>query len=161
MSPWYQVPVCSPTRWYCCSNVWPEEGHRHDATLLKLSKLDQKMQLLPPGSFVYGDQAYQVRPWLLSPFRGPDKPHHMRRWNRAMRTVRISVEHGLKIITTLWSHLKFVPAQCMFKTPVAKQYIVCTALANMHNCVYPNQVPQYFGLLPPSLEAYCSLYPAV
>ena len=47
----------------------PVEGHRHDATLLKLVKLDQKIQLLPPGSFVFGDQAYQVRLWLLSPFR--------------------------------------------------------------------------------------------
>ena len=54
----------------------PVEGRRHDATLLKLSNIDQKMHLLPAGSFVYGDQAYQVRPWLLSPFRGPNKPHH-------------------------------------------------------------------------------------
>ena len=82
----------------------PVKGRRHDTTLLKLSKGDEVMLLLPPGSFIYGDQAYQVRPWLLSPFRGPNKSHHMRRWNRAMRTVRISVEYGFKIITSLWAH---------------------------------------------------------
>jgi hypothetical protein len=139
----------------------PVEGRRHDATLLKLSKIDQKMHLLPPRSFVYGDQAYQVRPWLLSPYRGLNKPHYQRRWNRAMRTVRISVEHGFKIITTLWAHLKFIPAQKIFTTPVARHYVVCTALANMHNCLYPNQVSQHFDLAPPTLEEYCNLYPEV
>ena len=56
----------------------PVEGRRHDTTLLKLSKVEP-MLLLPPGSFIYGDQAYQVRPWLLSPFQGPNKCHHMQR----------------------------------------------------------------------------------
>ena len=49
------------------------EGQRHDSTLLKLSRVDEKMAWLPPGPFTYGDQAYQVRPWLLSPFRGAKK----------------------------------------------------------------------------------------
>ena len=123
----------------------PVESRRHDVTLLKLSKLHLRMQMLPPGSFIYGDQAYPVRPWLLSPFRGPNKTHHMRRWSRAMRTVRISVEHGFKIISSLFSHLKFVPAQRIFGTPVAKQLVVCTALANMHNCLYQSQVSQHYS----------------
>ena len=71
----------------------PVEGRRHDVFLLNLSRLDEHMQLLPPDAFVYGDQAYPVRPWLLSPFRGPNTPIYQRRWNRNMRTVRISVEH--------------------------------------------------------------------
>ena len=136
----------------------PVEGRRHDSTLLKFSKLDEKMAMLPPGSYIYGDQAYQVRPWLLSPFRGPNKPPYMRRWNRCMRTVRISVEHGFKIITSLFAHLKYVPAQQIFKTPVEKHYLVCTALANMHNCLYRNQVSQHFNLAPPTLEKYCMMY---
>jgi hypothetical protein len=132
----------------------PVEGRRHDVYLLNLSKLDQHMQLLPPDAYVYGDQAYPVRPWLLSPFKGPNKPIHQRAWNRNMRTVRISVEHGFKIVCTLWSHLKFVPMQKIFLTSVSKQYIVCTALANMHNCLYPNQISQHFGVAPPELETY-------
>ena len=136
----------------------PVEGRRHDSTLLKLSRISEKIALLPPGSFVYGDQAYPVRPWILSPYRGPNKPHWMRRWNRSMRTVRISVEHGFKIITSLWAHLKYIPVQRIFNTPVAKHYVVFTALANMHNCIYSNQVSQHFGLAPPTLEEYCNMF---
>ena len=136
----------------------PIEGRRHDITLLKLSKLDERMRLLPPDSYVYGDQAYPARPWLLSPYRGQNKTHAMRRWNRAMRTCRISVEHGFKIITTLWAHLKYVPAQRMFQSAIAKQYVVCAALANLHNCIYPNQISQHYGMLPMTLEEYCAMY---
>ena len=51
----------------------PTEGRRHDDFLLNMSKLDQHMQLLPPDAYVYGDQVYPVRPWLLSPFKGPNR----------------------------------------------------------------------------------------
>ena len=136
----------------------PVEGRRHDTTVLKVSRLEEKLNLLPPNSYLYGDQAYPLRPWLLSPYRGANKPIAQRAWNRKMRTVRISVEHGFKIITSLWSHLKFVPAQQVFKTPVAKQYVACAALTNLHNCLYPNQVAQHFGLQPPTLEEYCVMY---
>ena len=100
----------------------PVEGRRHDTTVLKSSNLEQQLLRLPPNTYIYGDQAYPVRPWLLSPYRGANKSIHMRAWNRKMRTVRISVEHGYKIITSLWSHLKYVPAQKVFRTPVAKQF---------------------------------------
>ena len=136
----------------------PVEGRRHDITLLKLSNLERQMEMFPPDAFLYGDQAYPLRPWLISPFRGANKPPSMRLWNKRMRTVRISVEHGFKIITSLFAHLKYIPAQTVFKTPVAKQFVVCTAFANMHNCLYPNQVSQHFGIAPPTLEEYCAMY---
>ena len=136
----------------------PVEARRHDVFLLHQSKLDQHMQLLPPDAYVYGDQAYPVRPWMLSPFKGPNKPIAQRAWNRKMRTVRISVEHGFKIVTTLFAHSKYAPAQKMFVSTVSKHYLVCTALANMHNCLYPNQISQHFGLSPPSIEEYVNMY---
>ena len=72
----------------------PVEGRRHDVFLLNKSRLDQRMTLLPPTAYVYGDQTYPVRPWLLSPFKGPNKPIRQRAWKRNTRTVRISVENG-------------------------------------------------------------------
>ena len=51
----------------------PVEGRRHDVFLLNQSRLDEHMQLLPPDAYVYGDQAYPLRPWLLAPFKGPNK----------------------------------------------------------------------------------------
>ena len=74
-----------------------------------------------------------------------------------MRTCRISVEHGFKIITTLWAHLKYVPAQRIFQSANAKQYVVCAALANLHNCIYPNQISQHYGMVPMTLEEYCAM----
>ena len=136
----------------------PVEGRRHDTTVLKESKLEQALTGLPRNAYVYGDQAYPVRPWLLSPYRGANKPIYMRAWNRRMRTVRISVEHGYKIISSLWAHLIFVPAQRIFNTPVSKQFVACTALTNLHNCLYPNQISQHFGLRPPTLEEYCAMH---
>ena len=42
------------------------EGKRHDTTVLKASRLEQRLANLPPNSYIYGDQAYPVRPWILS-----------------------------------------------------------------------------------------------
>jgi hypothetical protein len=135
----------------------PLQGRQHDTTLLTKSNLGHIiLENLPHGYNVYGDQAYPLRPWLLSPFRGANKPIPQRRWNRRMRSVRICVEHGFQIMTTLWSHLKYVPHQKVFARPLAKEFLACTALTNLHNCLHPNQVSQYFGLNPPTIEQYCS-----
>ena len=117
----------------------PVEGRRHDITLLKLSKLEEKMVLFPPDCFLYGDQAYPLRPWLLSPFRGANKPPSMRLWNKRMRTVRISVEHGFKIITSLFAHLKYI---CSCSKSV--QHSCCKAIRGVHSFVKYAQlsVPQ-------------------
>ena len=48
------------------------EGKHHGITLLHILGLAQRMQVLPQTAYIcmYGDQAYGVKPWLLSPFRG-------------------------------------------------------------------------------------------
>ena len=38
----------------------PVEGRRPDSTLLKLSRISETIQLLPPNSFFNGDQAYSI-----------------------------------------------------------------------------------------------------
>ena len=115
----------------------PVEGRRHGTSLLKYSKLHEKMNTLPPN---------RSQQNLLPP----------NRWNKDVRTVRISVKHGFKIITSLWAHLKYVTAQQIFTSLVATHFVVCTALANMHNCMYHNQVSQHFDVSPPSVEEYCA-----
>ena len=38
--------------------------------------------------------------------------------------------------------------------PSAKTNVVAGMLANIQNCFHPNQVSQYFGLEPPTVEEY-------
>ena len=57
--------------------------------------------------------------------------------------------------------MKFVPAQGIFGMAVAKQYVVCAALANLHNCLYPNQISEHYGIRPMTLEQYCVMYACV
>jgi DDE superfamily endonuclease len=132
----------------------PVEGRRHDVTLLRWSNLHDILDHLPAGACIYGDQGYPCLPRIMSPFRGPLLTEAQSEWNLAMRSVRISVEWGFAIVGNLWAHCKFVPQQKFLGTPCAKNYMVAAALSNMHNCLYPNLIAQYFGVCPPSLEQY-------
>ena len=74
----------------------PVEGRRHDAFMLSVSGLPNKLRALnqPNGqSYVlYGDPAYGLSRNILSPYRGQQLTQAEHDFNWAMSAVRVSVE---------------------------------------------------------------------
>jgi hypothetical protein len=70
----------------------------------------------------------------------------MRQYNKAMSSVRVSVEWLFGEIT---KYFKF-----HWKSPIGKIYIVSAILQNSLASLYGNIVSEYFEINPPTLENY-------
>ena len=136
----------------------PVEGRRHDAFMLGVSGLPEKLRRLqlPNGDpyVLYGDPAYGVTDNILAPFRGAFLTVEEQEFNKRMSKVRVSVEWAFGKITQYFAFLDFKKNQKVLLQPIAKYYLVGTLLVNCHMCLYGSQTSSYFELQPPSLETY-------
>ena len=141
----------------------PVEGRRHDAGMLDESGLLTDLQRhchTPHGVqlCIYGDLAYPLRPELMCPFREGDywRPltPRMLAFNTAMSSVRVSVEWLFGDITNYFRFIDFKKNLRIGMSAVGKQYIICALMGNALTCLYGNNTSQFFGVDPPSIEAY-------
>lgn len=142
-----------------CHMFGPLEGRRHDAFMLRESRLlealEQKMNKANGDPYViYGDPAYPVRRHILAPFRGAQLTPAEQSFNEAMSAVRTSVEWGYGKIIKYFAFLDFSKNLKVLLQPVGKLYIVAALLANCHTCLFGSQTGQFFDLEPPELETY-------
>ena len=138
----------------------PIEGRRHDAFMLSVSGLPNKLRPLnqPNGEpyVLYGDPAYGVSRNILSPFRGVNLSPQEHEFNQRLSAVRVSVEWGFGKILQHFSYLGFKKNQKVLLQPVRKYYLVGTILTNCHTCLYGSQTSTFFNISPPTLETYLS-----
>ena len=138
----------------------PLEGRWHNAFMLSVSGLPNKLQILtqPNGEpyVLYGDPAYGLSRNILSPFRGHQLTQAELNFNRAMSAVRVSVEWTFGKIIQQFSYLDFRKNQKVLLQPVGKYYMVGALLTNCHTCLYGSQTTTFFGVPPPTLEHYLS-----
>ena len=138
----------------------PIEGRRHDAFMLSVSGLPNKLRPLnqPNGEpyVLYGDPAYGVSRNILSPFRGVNLSPQEHEFNQSMSALRVSVEWGFGKILQYFSYLDFKKNQKVLLQPVGKYYLVGTILTNCHTCLYGSQTSTFFNVSPPTLETYLS-----
>ncbi|KAH9110594.1 hypothetical protein AeMF1_014649 [Aphanomyces euteiches] len=138
----------------------PIEGRRHDVILLKESGVGQKwLSHACPGTYVYGDPAYPLRPLLISPYKGARLTSAQASFNKKMSSVRVSVEWCFAGILRDWAFLNYKKNLKVFLSPVAKMYLIGVLLSNCITCtsrdtIVGNQTSQFFNLAPPSLENY-------
>jgi hypothetical protein len=104
--------------------------------------------------YLYGDPAYPLRNHLQSPFRNVVLTREMEDFNKAMSSVRVTVEWLFGEIVKYFKFTDFKRQQSISLSPVAKFYIVCAILQNALTCLYNNPVSTYFELDPPSLDEY-------
>ncbi|RPB12404.1 hypothetical protein P167DRAFT_588521 [Morchella conica CCBAS932] len=133
----------------------PVEGTKHDALNSMLMHLT--------GQSYYGDPAYPITEYLLSPFAGAAIGGDEQHWNRTMSKVRIIVEWCFKEVLQMFSYLDFTRSQKIL-SPIGIQYPVAVLLHNTHICLHRPQISQYFAgpededvpelFAPPSLEEY-------
>ena len=78
-----------------------------------------------------------------------------------MSSVHVSMEWLFgEIVKYFLLQSKFVDfkrAMSIGLSPIGKIYIVCALLQNAYACLCGNIVSDYFGVQPPSLEAYFQL----
>ena len=138
----------------------PIEGKRHDAFMLGVSGLADKLGRFqrPNGEpyVIYGDPAYGLTRNILAPFRGVRLTDDQQEFNSRMSKLRVSVEWGFGKICQLFAFLDFKKNLKILLQPIGKYYLVAAVLANCHTCLYGSQTSTFFGLDPPELEDYLS-----
>ena len=137
----------------------PYEGKRHDSGILRESGLLRDLEqhsVSPNGEIlcIYGDPAYPLKPQLQAPFKGAVLTEDQTQWNKAMSTVRISVEWLFGDIVNYFKFLDFKKNLKIQLSAVGKMYIVGTLLQNARNCLYGSSTSSYFELQPPTLQQY-------
>ena len=137
----------------------PVEGRRHDSGMLVESALLgdlQRHSFSPVGQplCVYGDPAYPLNIHLQGPFKGARITPLQNEYNSAMSSVRTSVEWVFGDIINYFAFMDFKKNLKIRLSAVGKMYMVCALLTNARTCLYQSVTSAYFGLDPPTLEAY-------
>jgi hypothetical protein len=136
----------------------PITGNRNDSYMLAKSQLIPTLhQFMPEGDeehggntngevndVFYGDAAYPQSMYLFGGHRSPQPGSREARWNTEMSKVCEVVEWGFCSIASTWAFLDFRPSMRIFKSPIAKFYIIGAFLVNLRTCFYGNQTMEYF-----------------
>jgi hypothetical protein len=117
---------------------------------------------------LYGDPAYPSSIYLQGPFKGSNIGEAKELANKAMSSVRESVEWGFGKVCILWAYVDFKKGLHILQQPVARYYQVATWLTNYHTCCNGSVTSSYFasanGGVPvhlPSLEGYFKMHEAL
>lgn len=88
----------------------PVVGRRYDLTLLLKGVWNETLQhsLITDNRqyYIYGDGAYQLRPWIQRPFVG-NCTDEQKMFNKKMSSVRVSFEHNYKDLKQQWCSQDF------------------------------------------------------
>ncbi|CAB4023789.1 Hypothetical predicted protein, partial [Paramuricea clavata] len=126
----------------------PIEGSRHDAFMLGVSGLQEKLRQLtkPDGEpyVIYGDPAYGLSYNILAPYRGNNLSDAQKVFNREMSRVRVSVEWGFGKISQIFAYLDFKKNLKVLLQPIGKYYLIGALLTNCHTCLYGSLTSSFF-----------------
>lgn len=140
----------------------PIEGRQPDAYLYLKSNLEQYLQQYLNNEgvqyYIYGDQAYHMRPWMQVGYPKRNSTPEQRKHNRAMNSARVCVEWSYGEVKNSFATQDFARKMQVMKLPVGLLYVVSILLRNFKTCTghHPLAV-SHFGCLPPSFEEYVSL----
>ena len=140
----------------------PVEGSRHDSYLLHESKLLERLEgiaetMTGAPLCLYGDLAYGITRFLISPFQGASLAPQQRDFNARMSAVRETVEYGFQRISTKFAFVDFKKNQKVMLQNVGMQYRVAAILVNVHACFYGTQTATYFDVETPTPEEYLGI----
>jgi len=127
----------------------PIDGRRNDAFLWQESGLLTVLQQharSPDGRIlqIYGDPAYSINSFLLSPYQGAHITPEQKQWNRSMSRLRIVAEWAFKEMVSMFGFLDYAKNQKLLLQPIGMQFRVAALLHNAHVCLHHPQITQYF-----------------
>ena len=136
----------------------PIEGRRHDWTMYTHSGLNEHLPeiLNIDGEryCIYGDSGYNRRWFIEVPYQGSNLTPAQVAFYTAMASVRITMEWIFKELKLYFTSMDYKRKLKVFESAVGSLYLAAILPRNMRNCVYPNQVSEYLGCPPPTLEHY-------
>ena len=122
----------------------PLEGRCHDWALYIRSELDELLPSVLEVDVVcyciYGDSGYNPRWFMEVPFQGATLSTAQLAFNKAMASVRISVEWVFKEIKMHFVTVDFKRKIKVFESPVGMSYMASMIFSNFRDCLYPNQI---------------------
>ena len=134
------------------------EGRRHHSTMLQqyglLASLRSFAHFNGQRLCLYVDPVYHLGVHLLAPFQGRVLTPEMQAYNKAMSSVRVSVEWMFGNITKYFSFIDFKRQMKLNLSAIGKMYIVSALLKNARTCLYGNIASTTFELESPTLEQY-------
>ena len=140
----------------------PYKGRRHDSFMLAesglLSQLQQHAWFGNRPLSIYGDSAYPLSINLEAPFRSAHLTDEQKRYNKAMSSVRVSVEWLFGLVKNYFKFIDFKQTQKIGMSPVEKVYVVCAILQNANTCLYGNIISETFNMESPNISDYFQLY---
>ncbi len=93
----------------------PYPGSQHDAAMYGVSQLDASLQTVHDSAgaqmAIYGDAAYPLRPWLLTPYQGNLLNPQQKFFNSSMNPLRTCVEWGFAKLFMHFSFLNYSTTQ--------------------------------------------------
>ena len=98
---------------------------------------------------VYGDPAYPLRVHLQTPFRNMILTPQMANFNKAMSSVRVSVEWLFGDIVEYFKFVDFKKNLKIGLSSIGKMYIVCALLRNALTCLYGNTTSEFLSWIHP------------
>lgn len=140
----------------------PLVGRRHDLTLLRESNweshLEEHLLVDDRQFYIFGDAAYNLKPWLQKPFNCNNLSPLQRQFNSSMSAVRVAVEHGYKEVKLFWTSQDFSRKLKVKQAPIGLLYRSSVLMWNMRVCFYGcGQVTEKFGVDPPTIEEHLAV----
>ena len=137
----------------------PEEGRRHNMTLLHNSRISDRLAecLLVDGRqfYVYGDAAYVLHPWMQTAFNSIALTDEEGEYNTDMSAVRVTVEWNYKDLKQLWNRNDYSRSLKVRQFPVSLLYVGSTVLLNYKTFIENwGQVRKHFHCKAPSFDEY-------
>ena len=117
----------------------PYEGRRQGSLMLAesslLAQLQQHAWFGNRPLSMYGDLAYPLSIYLQAPFRGAHLTNEQKRCNKAMSSVRVSVEWLFGLVKNYFKFIDIKQMQRIGMSPVGNVSVVCALLQNANTCL--------------------------
>ena len=137
----------------------PYPGRVSDSTMVLESRVEERLaDFCAQGGRdykLYGDPAFGASRFISKPFRRTVATEVESIRNTRMSRMRVTVEQAIGHVTQQFSAMDFVRTERVGDGDVCKRYLVACFLRNVLTCVRGgNQISEYFGCYPPTLEKF-------
>ena len=103
---------------------------------------------------IYGTPVYPLRPHLQAPYKHSNLTEEEKQFNKAMSSVRVSVEWAFGEVAEYFAFIDFKKNQKIALSEVGTMYNVCALLHNARACLYGSSTSRFMEVVPQKLEQY-------